>query len=664
MSFQSPWTLLLAVLLLTHTPAWNQQDSLQTELEKAKTDSAKVDLLLQLGWIILGENPEEALTYGLTAEPLVIRLKDPYRAENTYRLMAFCYGDMNDRPSCLENHMKRIHILESIGERSKLMASAYYEAASVLDSQNQDEAAEIFYNKCSQLGMELNMKTLYAYPLLPLSGMKSERGDTVGAKADLRLAYSLIQNQGTPIEPILLANLSVILIEQDSLEEAKRLIDSAYILLPSLDQPEVAGFVYQASGLIQTNLGNPAKAVEEFHKALDNWEPLNKYFYLQGLYLQLARAYSTVNADSAVHYFEKHIELSKQVNNEDNNAQIAEMEARYKNEEKQKEIELLSADKKLADLENTRQSQISTLVSTLLGAVILFSIFLISRIRIIRKQNNLIQEQKREVVQQKEIVEEKSREIFDSITYARRIQSAAMPDPKAVEQYLSKVIVTYIPKDQLSGDFYWFGKMKSKEAKEMALFALGDCTGHGVPGALLSILGINYLNVSQAYHNLTDPSHVLNFLNEGIFSTFQASDNEIRDGMDIALVAVDPDKKKLYYAAAKNPVYILRQSTLIILKGDSHAVGKGTRNGQAEHFNLFEFDYEPDDIVYLFSDGYADQFGGEKGKKFSSKRLRNYLTEIKNQPLKKQQNILEENFKTWKGNFEQLDDVCFIGVQL
>ena len=253
-------------------------------------------------------------------------------------------------------------------------------------------------------------------------------------------------------------------------------------------------------------------------------------------------------------------------------------------------------------------------------------------------------------------LEEKNNEILDSINYAERIQSAILPQDKLMRSKLRDSFVLYLPKDIVAGDFYWL-----EQKNEKVLFAVADCTGHGVPGAMISVVCNNSLNRSVHEYNLTQPSLILDKAREIVSTEFEKSEDDVKDGMDIALCSLQ--NNTLDYAGANNPLWIIRKDAteIEIIKGDSQPIGK------LDNPNLFTnhtIELNPGDTFYLFSDGYIDQFGGIKGKKYKAVKLRPFLLSIQNYSIEKQKELLHEEFKTWKGTIEQIDDVCFIGIRV
>ena len=257
---------------------------------------------------------------------------------------------------------------------------------------------------------------------------------------------------------------------------------------------------------------------------------------------------------------------------------------------------------------------------------------------------------------QRDIVKERNTEILDSISYAKRIQAAILPTYKLVKEYLENSFVLYKPKDIVAGDFYWIEHRDNK-----ILFAAADCTGHGVPGAMISVICNNGLNRAVREFGLTEPGKILDKTREIIIQEFEKSEEEVRDGMDIALCSLEG--KKLRYAGANNPLWVAKKGAeeILEIRADKQPIGKyETQTPYATHV----LDLEAGDTIYIFSDGYADQFGGAKGKKFKAANFKKLLLSVQNEPMERQREIVDEVFENWKGSIEQLDDVCVIGVRI
>ncbi|MEO6883611.1 MAG: two-component regulator propeller domain-containing protein [Bacteroidia bacterium] len=263
-----------------------------------------------------------------------------------------------------------------------------------------------------------------------------------------------------------------------------------------------------------------------------------------------------------------------------------------------------------------------------------------------------------ELAVKNEELAEKNKDITDSIRYAKRIQEAILPPERLIKAYLPNSFVLYKPKDIVSGDFYWIDKKSDR-----ILIAAVDCTGHGVPGAFMSIVGYNLLKQSVDAEG-TEPAKILDRLNKGISEAFKQTSetNKLRDGMDLALCSIQFEKKEIQFAGAYNPMYLVRNKNVQEIKGDNIAIG--SYHELEQKFSNHTMAIEKGDMIYLFSDGYADQFGGPEGKKFKVNRFKEIITEISNLSMDEQKNILSKTIEQWRGNLEQVDDMLIIGFRV
>lgn len=268
--------------------------------------------------------------------------------------------------------------------------------------------------------------------------------------------------------------------------------------------------------------------------------------------------------------------------------------------------------------------------------------------------------QKEEIERQSEKLEELYKDVTDSIRYAKRLQDSILPQDNYIHRILPESFVLFKPKDIVSGDFYWFS-----ETKDKLVFTAVDCTGHGVPGAFMSLIGANALNQIVNVNHKDEAGIILDELNKLSSEALNKSEEgslNVRDGMDVALCSLHKDKNVLEYAGANNPLYLVRGEELTQIKADKFAIASfedGTQN-----YTTHKIDVQSGDVVYIFSDGYADQFGGDKGKKFMYKKFRELLMSIKDLAMPEQKKILDNQIEEWKGTFEQVDDILVIGVKI
>lgn len=376
---------------------------------------------------------------------------------------------------------------------------------------------------------------------------------------------------------------------------------------------------------------------------------------------------STRNYKLSLNYLEKYKAANDSIFNQAKVLMTSEMEMKYQIKDKAKKIELLNSNKVIDDLEYEKQiSQQKNKVIYLVGGLIGFSIMLLFVARgfllkkkanyKLKEQNSIIQN-KNEVINQAYLqIEEKNKEILDSIRYAKRIQSAILPSKSQMKTLLPENFVFYRPKDVVAGDFYWLEEKDNK-----ILFATADCTGHGVPGAMVSVVCHNALKRTVREYGLTDPGEILNKTRDIVVEEFAKADEDVKDGMDIALCALQ--NNTLEYAGAHNPLWLIRTDTTEIeeIKADKQPIGLFDN---PQPYTTHKINLNPGDLIYIFSDGFADQFGGEKGKKFKTANFKRLLLSIQTQSMNEQLKLIHNAFETWKGDIEQLDDVCVIGIRV
>jgi len=297
----------------------------------------------------------------------------------------------------------------------------------------------------------------------------------------------------------------------------------------------------------------------------------------------------------------------------------------------------------------------------ILGSIIFY---VRNRTKHFRKTSHLLKEREfamSEVEKQKEELVYKNKNITDSINYAKRLQEAILPSVAQFKKLLPDSFLLYMPKDIVSGDFYWVNETKNK-----LFVAVVDCTGHGVPGAFMSIIGIELLRNITSVQGVNDSAEILNRLNTGVIQTFSKEfleDNAlIKDGMDVAFCIIDKENNILQFSGAFSNLYLIRDSKITEIKGDRYSVGMGN-NPERQLFSSHYIPIQPDDMIYIFTDGYTDQFGGPESKKYKFRRFRHLLLNIHKYPLETQRQYLEDSIMEWKGENDQVDDILIIGIK-
>ena len=626
------------------------------------------------------------------------------RAFNNIGLIYSSQGKIKD---ALDYLNRSLLIREEIGNRLSI-ATSLNNIALIYNEQGKVEEAITYIDSSRKLYEEINYKSGIATSFLNIGSIYGEQGqinealdyykrslkirEDIEDKGGIATALNNIgyihKDQGEFEEALYYFSLSLKMLEEIGFKQgiATSLNNNGYIY-DKLGQTEKALIYYNQSLKMQEELGSKsgvALSLINIGNILVDKGQLNKAlkFGLQSLGISkeigspdrikassrlLCNVYEKQgNGMKSLEMYKLYVTMKDSMSNAETQKATAQQQAKYTYEkqktiddaahEKQKALDGAEKDKLIAIEKEKKETQqiVSGAISLGLILVIVFLLFVFNRLRVAKKQQKIIEQQKEAVEHAHDELEVKNQEIMDSINYAKRIQSAILPPAKLVKEYLKESFILYIPKDVVAGDFYWM-----EQASGKVFFAAADCTGHGVPGAMVSVICNNALNRSVREHGLSKPGDILNKTREIVVEEFDQSEEEVKDGMDIALCSIEG--MKLEYAGAHNPLWIIRNGEIIETKANKQPVGKFDN---PKPYKTHSFDLEQGDTIYIFSDGYVDQFGGKKGKKFKSKTFRDLLLSIQEKAMEEQKKSIESTFQTWRGDLEQLDDVCIIGVKV
>ena len=578
--------------------------------------------------------------------------------------IGYIYNAQGQTKKALAYFSQSLKISEELGDKKEIAFSLN----NIIETLNgQGEAIEVLdylSRSIKKREEEILSKSDMAISLNNIGALYNSRGQVKEAlgyySRSLKIREEIGDKEGIASS---LNNIGVIYIKQGQVKEALGYYNRSLKIREEIGDKSGMASSLNNIGVIYKDLGQLNEALIYGLKSLTFSQEIASPMRIGRASGLLSEVYEKQDKGiKALEMYKLFITMRDSIENKETQKAAALQQAKYAYE-KQKTLDDAAHNKILAvEQEEKEQQQILTGAITIgLGLVVIFLIFVFNRLKATRKQKAVIEQQKVEVEKQKEVVdlahnelEEKNQEIMDSIVYAKRIQSAILPPSKVVKEYLKESFILYKPKDVVAGDFYWMHQQEGK-----VLFAAADCTGHGVPGAMVSVVCNNALNRSVREYGLTIPGEILDKTREIVVQEFEKSEEDVKDGMDIALCSIEG--MKLQYAGAYNPLWIIRNGEVLETKANKQPIGQFEN---PEPYITHSFNLEKGDAIYIFSDGYVDQFGGEKEKKFKAKAFRELILSIQDKAMEEQKKSIDEAFETWKGDLEQIDDVCVIGVRM
>jgi serine phosphatase RsbU (regulator of sigma subunit) len=640
-------------------------DSLKEKCKNEPDDTVKVKLLNKIAWYFNSEGSasEEALNSAQQASELSQKLN--YATGESYAHIGLggYYQLKGDNENALHEFLNALDIFERTKNNRGLVEiydrlNSFYRET----MKNYMKALE-YSEKEIQVSNEVGNSFLVATALNNRGNIYFDMKDYDHALEYYLKAVTIydtlhaIRNKAD-IEN----NIGSVYVAMKEYDKAADYYQQALVLYNGLSSKADIAMCYGNMGNVYNLKGETDKGIEYTEQSLQLARQLDAKDLIAQAYSFLAEGYGKQGDFKKA--FENEVALlniKDSIFSEESAKQINDMQVKYDTEKKEKENQILA-------LSVNRQKIITYAIAFGLLLVIGLAFFIYRGYRDKHKTNMLLEEKNK-------IIEEKNKDITDSINYAQRIQSAILTTPEYLKEVLVDQFVLYRPRDVVSGDFYWCYSNGSK-----VVFTVADCTGHGVPGAFMSMIGNSLLNEVVIENKVTDAAKILDKLRTDLLKTLQLKGQQAvtRDGMDICLCVWDKEKNELQYAGANNPLYIIRQ-------GETNQLEEN-KNIKKHEGNIFEImpDKQPigfmeekmgvafcnhriklqkGDIIYLTSDGYADQFGGSSNKKFTKKRFRELMASLHTMPMDKQKNQLEQAFEEWKRDNEQTDDICIMGVK-
>ncbi|MBN4049644.1 tetratricopeptide repeat protein [Bacteroidales bacterium AH-315-N07] len=675
--------------------------------------------LNSIGGVYRGQGASaKALEYYKKSLEIRKELKDKYLMANTLGVIGRLQYNMGNYPAALDNYIRSLKLYEQllelppgqdnlgrdseISRKYKIGKSTILNfTGSVFKRQHDFNNALEYYFKALQISENLNEMDQMASSFNRIGIVYQIQEDTENAIKYFLKALKIREQQGHKVTiSASLTNIGIFYKDEGNHKQALVYYLKALKMQEETEDNQGIAITLINMGQLYIELGNYQKAISSLLKSLTISRELKFNDLIKETYQGISHIYALQKKfKKAFEYHFLYSQIKDSLFNETSSEQIAEMQTRYESEKKQKEIELLTKDKEIKDLALLRKeaevkkqrviifSTIGILALALTLALILYNRYKTKQktnMQLERKnasilhQKQEIEKQKKEIEKQKEIVEIKNRDITDSIEYAKNIQQAILPKNQKIKSAFPEHFVFFQPLDIVSGDFYWFSPVKQNGNKNYIIAAV-DCTGHGVPGAFVSMIGNDLLNQIIIEKGITRPSEILECLNTGVkFALNQnQEDASTFDGMDMALCNVDLKNKRVEYSGALRPLYIIRNNNVSDdKKQDSEGPFSILEEIKAENAGIGGIDYHEKrfidhkmhlnkgDTFYIFSDGITDQFGGPKNKKYSSSRLRNFLCSIQGYNMEKQYDIMKNEIESWKGDLKQTDDIMIIGIRI
>jgi serine phosphatase RsbU (regulator of sigma subunit) len=568
------------------------------------------------------------------------------------------YGQGNIAQA-MEHYENGLRIMEQIGDK-KGMSNAYMSIGIIHKAQNDYQLAMDYYQKSLIIFLELedDMGIAQAYNNIGvIHKLEGRLGKALGYhRKSLKIRMLLGDKRGVAET---YTNIAQMFQNKGELDSAMFYSQKCLIIHKEANDMRGVAFTFNDMGEIYLELGQLLKAQEMGIKGLKMGEEMGIPIIINRHANLLCQVYEAKGEGmKALKMHRLFTKMTDSLNNESTQKASIRQQTKYEFEKAQV-IRDNEHEKKIAVEKEAKAKQKVIIygVVLILLLVIFFLYVVYNRLKITRSQKGIIEFQKK-------IVDEKNLEITDSITYARRIQNTILPTNKFIKKWLPKSFVLYKPKDIVAGDFYWM-----EPHKNLVMFAAADCTGHGVPGAMVSVVCHNALNRVIRDFAFVDPGKILDKTNEIVVQQLNKSEDKaelsdsIRDGMDIALCVLNLKTNQLQFSGANNPLWLIRNggSEIEIIPATKQPIGKVDRN---QPFNSSCIQLLKGDSIYVFSDGFSDQFGGPKGKKFKTKSFKELLLGVQHQDMEQQLNTIEQAFLSWQGGHEQVDDVCLMGVRI
>jgi serine phosphatase RsbU (regulator of sigma subunit) len=666
---------LLFLLAIDFTSAQNRKniDSLFSIINTTKYDSLKIEAYNELVWEYYGIKNDSALYFAKKGISIAEKTNYKVGLGNALRYAGIVYERMANYPKALESQQKALSIYEKVDYKPGI-ANSLMNIGVIYKSGGEFSKALEYGYKSLKICEEIDQKPGIAANLGNLGNIHNQMGQKNKALECYLKAYEIDKEMKNDYGiGVSLVNIGSIYLAKKEYEKSLNYLIQSIEVRKKIGSIQGLAISYNTLGDVYLAIKNSYRAEECYREslklskesgAMDSEKDAN-----HGLYTVSKMRKDPANA---LVYYEEFVRLKDSIFNSEKNEVLNSLKTQYELEKQESNLKLKADNekelikeesrlreehnKKRADQEHFIDQLIIIGVIVVLIVVLIFSFFLYNRFKITTKQNRIIESQK-------QVVEEKNKQITDSINYAQRIQTALLPAESDLKNVFAESFIYFQPKDIVSGDFIWLHRLKEHN-NDYFFFAVADCTGHGVPGGFMSMLGTSFLNEIVIEKRIHQPAEVLNTLREKVIHSLKQRDEsaESKDGMDIVFLKFDMSKRELTYASANNGFYIVNANgELKEFDPDKMPIGV---YGEMNSFKQQTISLEKGSMIYTFTDGFADQFGGEAGKKFKYAQFEKLLVENASSAAETQKQRVIAAFSNWKKDYEQVDDVCLSGIRV
>ena len=682
---------ILLLFISQHIYAQNIDSLTKIYHNQNQSDTNRLKAIYDIAWTFIYDNPDTAIILGNQQLQLAQTTKQKKYEGIALKTIGVAYLNKDNSQKALEYLLRALKINEEIGDKQGIGSCSNNIGAVYQYQSNYTKALE-YYLKClkiseargdkqwigacySNIGLIYSNQHDYKNALdfhLKSLKIREQIGDKQGVATcynNMGIVYITTADYAKALEYQLKSlkiseeidnkqglgscygNIGDIYMDKEEYPKALEYQLKAIKIRKAIDDKQGLGVSYNTMAELYNRLLNYKLSIIYSDSSLQIAKQTEDIDLERQAYQNLSTAYAKTNKHKdAYDYYVKYVGLTDSIFNADNSKLLGDLKTNFEVEKRESELKAMAdAQQAISDVEKKRQQFVIYAGSAMFVLVLIFAGFMFNRFKVTQKQKRIIEKQKH-------FVEENQKEIIDSITYAKRLQLAILPADAEIKKHLPNSFIYYQPKGIVAGDFYWMEHLDS-----ITFIAAADSTGHGVPGAMVSVVCSNALNRAVKEFGLRNTGKILDKTRELVLETFEKSGEEIKDGMDISLLAIDKHRQQILWSGANNQLWYISNDALVEIKADKQPIGK---TDHSKPFTTHTIQLNKNDIFYLMTDGFADQFGGEKGKKYKYKQLEELVITAHQKTLDEQKQILAQAFNKWKGDLEQVDDVTIIGIKI